>query len=57
MLLRLNELMSAWKNGPKCGLGVGNRGEMGEEEEEKREKIIAGEKDNFENFLETVVSV
>ena len=31
MLLRLNELMSAWKNGPKCGLGVGNRGEMGEE--------------------------
>ena len=49
--------MSAWKNGPKCGLGVGNRGEMGEAEEEKREKIIDREKDNFNNFLETVVSV
>ena len=37
MLLRLNKLMSAWKTGPKYGLGAGNRGEMGEEEEEKKD--------------------
>lgn len=33
MLLRLNKLMSVWKNGPKCGLDIGNRGGMGGEEE------------------------